>query len=58
MKLITNRIRGTRDLLPEEYVKTQVIINTIKSEAELYGFNVRISGCVYHNQSSCMVWLH
>lgn len=50
MKLITNRIRGTRDLLPEEYVKTQVIINTIKSEAELYGFNFIRTPVIEHTE--------
>ncbi len=38
MRLIASRVRGMKDLLPQESEKWDTICETIKSEARLYGF--------------------
>lgn len=50
VKLITNRIRGTKDLLPEEYNKWNLICNVIKSEAELYNFKFIRTPVIEHTE--------
>ncbi len=50
MKLITNRIRGTKDLLPGEYNKWELICNVIQSEAKLYNFKFIRTPIIEHTE--------